>query len=320
MGMPGADEHVATIVLNYNGREDTLACLASLSASEWERSTTIVVDNGSTDGSPEAVRAAYPDAVLLETGTNLGFAEGNNVGLRHALSIGAGYAFLLNNDATVAPGTIGALVDEARRRPRAGALCPLIFFADRREVIWYAGDDHDPARWHNGRQTGYGERAEGRFTEPERVGRLSGAAALVPRSTLEEVGLLDGDLFLYLEDTEWSLRMRAAGREIWLVPRAHVWHRVSMAAGGEQSPTIAYYGARNTLEVGDRYAGGGRVARGIRHAGTLAVHLVHARRARNPLVNARAVLDAWRDFRGGMLGPRHAPVPARESRGNGESG
>lgn len=304
-------EHVAAIVLSYQGREDTLACLESLAASRGPRLTVIVVDNASTDGSPEAVRARFPDVTLIEPGQNLGFAEGNNVGLRHALEIGADHAFLLNNDATVTPETIELLVDEAGRRPRAGALCPLITFSDPPDAVWYAGADYDAALPYNGSQAGYGERPATPLTEPRPVGRMSGAAVLVPRRVLEQVGLLDADLFLHMEDVEWSLRMRAAGLETWLVPRATVVHRVSVASGGEHSPVIAYYAMRNTLAVGDRHGPPGRLRRLARHGATVAVHLAHARRARQRGVNARAVLAGWADYRRGRMGRRDTPLPGR---------
>ncbi len=305
----GPGENVAAVILSYNGRDDTLVCLESLGRSEWDCATTIVVDNGSTDGTAAAVREAEPDAEVLETGRNLGFAEGNNVGIRRALDLGADYVLLLNNDTVVAPDAIGLLMDEARRRPRAGALCPLILFADPPGTIWYAGARHDPRKWHNGRQTGYGEPETGQFAAPEQTGRLSGAGVLLPRATLEDVGLMDADLFLHVEDTEWSLRMSREGWQIWLVPAARVTHMVSHATGGEHSPTIAYYAARNTMEVGDLYAGGGWLRRTVRHSGTLAVHLVHARRAPDPLACARAVLAGWRDHRNGLLGPSDSPRP-----------
>ncbi len=305
-------EHVAAVILSYNGREDTLACVESLGRSEWDRTTTIVVDNGSSDGSADAVRNAHPDAVVVETGTNLGFAEGNNVGIRRALELGADHVLLLNNDTLLAPDAIGLLVEEARHHPRAAALCPLILFADPPDAIWYAGAVHDPRRWHNGRQAGYGEPDTGQFAVPAPTERLSGAAVLLPRAALEDVGLLDADLFLHVEDTEWSLRMRRRGWEIWLVPAARVVHKVSVASGGEHSPTIAYYAARNTMEVGDLYADGGWTRRAVRHAGTLAVHVVHARRASRPLLCARAAVAGWRDHRRGLLGPRESPRPRSE--------
>jgi GT2 family glycosyltransferase len=245
---------------------------------------------------------------VIENERNLGFAEGNNVGLRRALDLGADYALLLNNDTIADPDAIGELVAEARRRPKAGALSPLVYFADPPDVIWYAGAPFDPSRGHQGPHAGYRERDHGQYDEPRRVGYASGAAVLVPRAVLEDVGLLDADLFLLVEDAEWSLRMLRAGYELWFVPAARVWHRVSIASGGEHSATIAYYHARNMLEVCDRYAESGALRSTARHAETLIAQLLHTRRAHEPLANARALLAGWRDYRRGLLGPRDALV------------
>src|SRR3954452_22238071 len=107
------------IVLSWNGREDTLACLASLAALRDADTEVVVVDNGSTDGSVEAVRAAHPEVHLVENGRNLGFAGGNNAGLRHAFEHGGQWAVLVNNDATLAPDAVARL-----RRPTRSTPCP----------------------------------------------------------------------------------------------------------------------------------------------------------------------------------------------------
>jgi GT2 family glycosyltransferase len=302
--------HVAIIVLSWNGRDDTIACLESLERSTWPNASSNVVDNASTDGTGAAVRRRFPDVRLIETRANLGFAEGNNVGLRAALAHDADYVLLLNNDTIVDPGMLDALVAEAERRPYAGALCPLIYYLDRPDRIWYAGARFDARRGHNGRHTGYGERDFGQYDTVREIGRGTGAAMLVRRAALEAVGFLDGDLFLQVEDVEWSLRMRRAGWRIFFVPAGKVWHRVSVKTGGEQSPMVAYYEIRNTLAVCDRYAPlrGVRAAR--RKAAVLGVHLVHTHRARRPLANARAVLEGWRDYRDGRLGRRPDRQPA----------
>ena len=300
-------KQVVVIVLSWNGREDTLACLDSLARSSWPNLQTIVVDNGSIDDTAGAVRARHPGVTLIENGTNLGFAAGNNVGLRAARETSADYVLLLNNDTIVARDAIAQLVAEAERRPDAGAVCPLILYRDEPERIWYAGARFDPRRGHNGRHTGYGELDRGQYDRVREIGRGTGAAMLVRRSALEGVGLLDGDLFLQVEDVEWSLRMRRAGWRIFFVPAGRVWHRVSVSTGGESSPAVAYYEIRNTLAVCDRYA----PARGLRamrrRAVVLAVHMTHTRRARRPTANMRAVLEGWRDYRDGRLGQRAAP-------------
>ena len=310
----GETQHVAVVVLCWNGRADTIACLGSLERMRWERLSMIVVDNGSTDGTIDAVREQFPDVTAIRSEENVGFAEGNNVGLRAALDAGADYVLLLNNDTLADEGLLDALVGEARRRPDAGALCPLIRYVDPPDRIWYAGARFDPRASHNGRHTGYGERDTGQYHSVREIGRATGAAMLVPREVVERVGYLDHRLFLQVEDVEWSLRMRAAGYRILFVPDGQVRHHVSVASGGERAPDTAYYEMRNSLYVCARHAPLRWPGRVRRELGMLAVHLLHARLAPRPVENARAVMAGWRDYRGGRLGPRGggtARQPAR---------
>jgi hypothetical protein len=300
----GAQPHVATVVLSWNGRDDTLECLASLERMRWEPHTAILVDNGSTDGTTEAVRERFPEAVVIRSEENLGFAEGNNVGIRAALDAGADYVLILNNDTIVDEGLIAALVEEAERRPDAGALCPLIRYVDPPDRIWYAGARFDPRAIHNGRHTGYGERDAGQYHAVREIGRATGAAMLVPRRVIEEVGYFDRELFIQVEDVEWSLRMRAAGYRILFVPSGVLWHHVAVASGGERAPETAYYEMRNTLVVSARHSPLPRLRHLWRELGILAVHLFHARLAPRPLENARGVIAGWRDYRAGRLGRR----------------
>lgn len=301
--------HVAIVVLSFNGRDDTLACLASLERLRWDRLTAIVVDNGSVDGTVEAIHAGFPDVTAIRSAENLGFAEGNNIGMRAALDAGADYVLILNNDTIVDPGLVEELVGEAERRPDAGALCPLIRYVDPPDRIWYAGARFDPRSPHNGRHTGYGERDAGQYHAVREIGRATGAAMLVPREVIERVGYLDRRLFIQVEDVEWSLRMRAAGYRILFVPHGLVSHRVGMSSGGERSPLTAYYEMRNTLVVCSRHAPLRAPGRLRRELGVLGVHLLHARLAPRPIANARAVLAGWRDYRAGRLGPRGDRTP-----------
>lgn len=296
--------HVAVIVLTRNGREDTLGCIASLEQSVGTTLSVIVVDNASQDGTAEAVSARFPGVSVVRQDHNLGFAAGNNVGIRRALELGVDYVFLLNNDTTVAPDAITCCVESARRHPDIGAACPIVYFADQPKLIWYAGAIFDPRRAHSGRMVGYRELDHGQFTAGGPTDRVTGAAVLIPRQVFEEVGLLDSDLFFLYEDVDWSMRARRAGYRIYFVPEAKVWHRVSASAGGEHAPFSAYYDTRNHLIVCERWAALAGLAALRRALVILAVHLFGARRARRRFAYVHAVLRGWSDGRRGRSGRR----------------
>ncbi len=297
---------VGVVVLTWNGREDTLACLHSLAATTGASLRVIVVDNASDDGTADAVQAEFPDAELVRSDQNLGFAGGNNLGIARALELGVDFVLVLNNDTEVEPGAVAALVDEARRTPDAGALCAKLLYADPPDRIWFAGAEFDPRRGYNGRQRGYGDADGPAFAAVAETDRACGAAMLVPRQVLERVGVFDPALFLYSEDTDWSLRARAAGYRLLVVPAARIRHRVSVAAGGESSPTTLYYGLRNTLVVCERHAPLGRLATQRRRLVLLGAHVMQALLSGDRRSGLRAVRDGWRDARAGRLGPRPA--------------
>ena len=195
---------VVCVVLNWNGWRDTLECLNSLMESSYSELTIIVVDNGSNDDSVAKIRATYPEILLLESGTNLGFAGGNNVGIRYALAHGADYVWLLNNDTKPAPGALAELVAKARTDSRIGAVASICYYADNpSKVQAWAGTRVN--LW-----VGYVRNS----TVPrpdEWFEALYGASILIARAAIENVGLLDENFFLYLEETEFCLRLRRKG-------------------------------------------------------------------------------------------------------------
>jgi len=294
---------VSAVVLSWNRREDTLACLRSLAAAD-PAPHVIVVDNASSDGTADAVRREFPDVELIENPENLGFAEGNDVGIRRALAHGADHVLVLNNDTEVDPGFLAPLLDEAGRRPDAGALSPKILFAAPPDLIWFAGAEYDPRSGYNGRQRGYREPDDGRFDTVVETARVCGAAMLVSREVLEKVGTFDPSLFAYSEDTDWSLRAHEAGYRHFVVPASRVWHKVSAASGGESSPTALYYDLRNALVVAERHAPLGAFGTWRRRAVVLGAHLVQAARAPRRRECLAATWEGWRDFKSGRLGKR----------------
>lgn len=237
---------VAIIVLNWNGLNDTLECLESLSHLDYPFYEVIVVDNDSTDGSVPAIRARCPDVVIIETGENLGYTGGNNVGIRYALECGADYVLLLNNDTVVEPAFLRLLVDAAEAEPAVGIAGPTIYYHERPDVIWSAGGAID---WQRGstRMVGLDEQDGGQFGQvPRTVDFVTGCAMLVGRAVLEQAGLLDERFFAYYEETEWCVRATRAGFQIVHVPPAHIWHKISPAAQAD-SPLVHYYMTRNRL-------------------------------------------------------------------------
>jgi GT2 family glycosyltransferase len=183
---------------------------------------------------------------LIETGDNLGYVGGNNVGLEHARTMGADYALLLNNDTEVAPDFLNLLVQAAEADPQVGIVGPLIYYFDRPEVVWSAGG---AIEWQRGstHMLGLNEADQGQFgPTPHSVDFVTGCALLIKMAVIEQVGVLDPRFFAYYEETEWCVRVARAGFKILLVPQAKIWHKISLVAR-EASPQVHYYMTRNRL-------------------------------------------------------------------------
>lgn len=235
---------VAIVLLNWNQEDLTLACLRSLRALDYPDFRVILVDNGSRPGSLDAIEAGFPEATLIRHERNLGFTGGNNAGIRRALAEGADYVMLLNNDTEVAPDMLHLLVDFAASDPRIGVVGPLIYYYDDPQRIWSAGGAVDP---HTAASVslGEGELDDGRRI-PCRVDYVSGCALLIKRAVVEQIGLLDERFFIYYEEADWCARAREAGYQVWLVPQAKVWHKISLQARAA-SPRYLYLMTRNRL-------------------------------------------------------------------------
>jgi hypothetical protein len=235
------------VVVNWNGAADTCACLDSLHAAIADGARVVVVDNGSERDDLAAVTArlaACNAATLLANAENLGFAEGANVGIRHALEHGAGFVLLLNNDAVVEDAAIPQLVQSLREDQTVGLAAPLIL------------DEHGINIWSAGARRAHrevvcklalsGKPAAAAPAAPTAVWAVTGCALLVRRAVFESVGLLDAEYFAYVEDIEFSRRAAANGWSLLLVPGARVRHRVSAATGSGYTPVRSYLIGRGT--------------------------------------------------------------------------
>jgi GT2 family glycosyltransferase len=236
---------IFAVIITWNQRDETLDCLASLRRATYANLRLIVVDNGSNDETAGAIRTQYPDAEILRNATNRGFAAAVNQGTRHALTQGAEFVLWLNNDTVVEPGALAALLAEAGRT-RAGILIPLITYFDQPKVVWSAGAGINPLTLEIRANT-LGAIDRGQWRDVIDRQHATACASLIPRATLEKVGLLDERFFYYYDDADYSLRVIRAGLRILLVPQARVLHKVARASGGVDTPYHRYWMGRSSV-------------------------------------------------------------------------
>jgi len=239
---------VVAIVLNWNGLDDTLACVESLARQTYAPLAVLVVDNGSRVSPRARLAAHHPAVEVVENGRNLGYTGGNNVGIRLALARGTELIWLLNNDTTVEPDTLERLVDAARRHPDAAIVGGKVLRMDRPDTLWTA--------W--GRVTwlqslialeGCDAPDDGAFDVERPVPWIPGCSILLRAQALREIGLLDESFFAYHEDVEWAARARAAGWSVWFTGGARTYHAVHGSSGGERhyGGFRKYLSARNSV-------------------------------------------------------------------------
>lgn len=234
---------VVVVLVNWNGVTDTLECLASLYADGYPCLSVVVVDNGSVDDSVPSIRAAYPDAIVLEAGRNLGFTGGNNVGILYALDHGADYVYLLNNDTTIEAGSLEKLAAAAEGHARAGIVAPIMHYADRPGEVWFGGSSLDIGR---GLALHDHSDVPAVLEPPREIPWVTGCAMLVRAEALRALGGFDERYYLYFEDVDLSVRVRKLGCTIVLVPSARIYHKCGQT-GNKTKFVTDYYGTRNQL-------------------------------------------------------------------------
>jgi GT2 family glycosyltransferase len=236
---------VAIIVLNWNNKADTIECIKSLKGVRYPDFEAMVVDNGSTDGSEAAIREAFPGLCVIQTGANLGFARGNNVGIRDAMARGLDYVLLLNNDTVVDPDFLSEMIKAAESDPSIGIVGPRICYFDEPRRIWFAGGT---VNYWTGRleHVGFNDMDGEKYSRASDTQLVTGCAMLIKREVLEKVGMLYEPMFLYFEDSDLCARASRAGYRLAYAPSARILHKVSRTASkleGVQS----YYNIRNWL-------------------------------------------------------------------------
>jgi GT2 family glycosyltransferase len=242
---------VVSVILNTNRRRDTLECLRSLQAGDYQPHQAVVLDNASSDGSVAAIRAALPSVAVIELTSNLGYAGNNNVGIQAAMAHGADWILILNEDVVLAPDALSWMIAAAAADPAIGIVGPMVYHYDEPTVIQSAGGMLGP-RWAS-QHRGQNQVDVGQFSEPCPVDWVTGCALLVRRAVVEQVGALDPRFFYYWEEVEWCLRARKHGWKVLFAPQARLWHK-GVQRDYRPGPNVTYYATRNRLYLFSKHS------------------------------------------------------------------
>ncbi len=257
---------VSIITVNFNQTELTCSLLESVRQQDYRTVEVIVVDNASSENPSRIFQERYPEVKFIHSAKNLGFAGGNNLALPEAVGE---YLFFVNNDAEITTGSIARLVQLLESNEKAGIVSPLICYhpsASRQPstvnrqpstIIQYAGMPRVNPFTGRSNMDGNGQENLGQYPEAFTTGYAHGAAMMIPRRVLAEVGPMREDYFLYYEEVDWCERIHRAGYSVWVEPRALVWHKESMTMAALGTSKI-YYMTRNRILFMQRHFGGWR--------------------------------------------------------------
>ncbi len=233
------------ITVNFNQPEATIAFLHSVKLNAYDENVEVIlVDNGSDTCFQSEFKEALPDVVYIKSQRNLGFAGGNNLGIKHARGE---FLLLINNDTEITREVIGHLRHELETRPEIGLISPLILYFDHPDIIQYAG--FTKMNYITGRNHGIGnmEINTGQYDNfSGEVGFCHGAAMMCRTADLNAVGLMEEHYFLYYEELDWCEKFRRAGKRIWFSGKGRIYHKESLSVGKE-SIFKTYFMTRNRM-------------------------------------------------------------------------
>lgn len=232
---------LSIITVNYNGLNDTCALIDSIPFNEDME--VIVVDNGSRENEASMLQTRYPHIKAIRSDQNLGFAGGNNLGIKVAKGK---YFYLINNDTVFKYFNPQVLIKRLETSPKIGVVCPKIRFAWDTNPIQFAGYTPLSTITVRNRAIGFGEEDNGQYDTTHQTPYAHGAAMMLKREVIDKVGLMPECYFLYYEELDWSMMINRAGYEIWYDPASTIYHKESQSTG-QNSPLRTYYITRNRL-------------------------------------------------------------------------
>lgn len=232
---------LSIITVNYNGYKDTCELIDSIPFDDSME--VIVVDNASKENEANHIQKRYPQVKVIRSGKNLGFAGGNNLGVKAAKG---NYLLLINNDTIFKDFSIQPLIDRLESKSQIGMVCPKIRFIWGTNPIQFAGYTPLSKITVRNQSIGFGEEDQGQYDKAHPTPYAHGAAMLIKREVLGKVGLMPEDYFLYYEEIDWSMMFTRAGYQIWYDPACTIYHKESQSTG-QKSPLRTYYITRNRL-------------------------------------------------------------------------
>lgn len=284
---------LSIITINYNGLKDTCELIDTLPLND-ETIEVIVVDNASIHDEATEIEKRYPQAKVIRSDKNLGFAGGNNLGIQAAHGK---YLFFLNNDTILPqPSAFSLLITRLESSDQIGMVCPKIKFSWGDHRIQYAGFTPLTKITLRNLSIGYGEEDCGHYDTAHPTPYAHGAAMMVKREVIEKTGMMPECYFLYYEELDWSMMIRRTGYEIWYEPACTVFHKESQTTG-QQSPLKTYYITRNRLLFAQRNINGSeRYLTYLYIIGIVAVRDILKHLCKEQVNMAKAVMKGIKDF------------------------
>ena len=232
---------LSIITINYNGLTDTCALIETIPFND--NLEVIVVDNASQNQEADTISKRFPQVKVIKSDKNLGFAGGNNLGIKAAQGK---YLFFINNDTIFKEFNVQALIDRLESSPDIAVVCPKIRFAWGNNPIQFTGYTPLSKTTVRNQAIGFGEEDHGQYDAAHPTPYAHGAAMLIKREAIEKTGLMPECFFLYYEELDWSMMFTRAGYQIWYEPLCTIYHKESQATG-QNSPLRTYYIVRNRL-------------------------------------------------------------------------
>lgn len=238
---------VSIISVNFNQIQVTLELLDSLRKISFRDFEIMLVDNGSSENSTQLISEKYPEVNYIFSKENLGFSGGNNLGIRAS---NGEYLFFVNNDAEVTEGCIETLLQLFNSLSQLGIVSPQICYdpklTNNQQIIQYAGATHVHSMTARNEILGEKQIDKGQFNIAKETAYVHGAAMMIKREVIDNVGVMPEEFFLYYEELDWSEQIRNAGYKVYVEPNALVYHKESLTVG-KDSTLKTYYHTRNRI-------------------------------------------------------------------------